>query len=114
MGICTNGDIIVELQNNEDANFVCDQMKNIAETVQKRMKYTTLPCFDIQDAHVDEDTFYCNVYSNRVQNGDFQIDQIVEQLKVWVKEKKILPPYEMNAELLVQHQGWSLEEDDFI
>ena len=55
------------------------------------MKYEYLPAFDIQDAHVDGNTFYCNVYSNRVQNGDFQIDQVVEQLKVWVKEEKIQP-----------------------
>lgn len=114
MGQSTHGDIRIELQNDEDADFVCDQLKDIAVITQKRMNDDTLPWFNLYDMQVEINTFSCNVQSDRTQNGTYQVNQIIEQLKRWVKEGKIKPPWEFHAELLVQHEGWFLSEDEFL
>jgi hypothetical protein len=114
MGTCTNGDIRIELQNDEDADFVCDQMKKIAELTEKRLKQEHVPHFNLFDLQVECDTFSCNVQSDRTQNGEFQVEQVIAQIKVWVKEGKIKPPYELQAELMVQHAGWFIDENEFV
>ena len=112
MGVCTNGDIQIELQTIEDAEFVYDQMLKIEELTVARLG--TPAAFNLQDNHLDGTTFDCNVYADRIPNGEFQIEQVIEQVKVWVKEKKIFPPYSFTGELLVQQAGWSMGENEWI
>jgi len=111
MGQCTQGDIQIELQTVEDADYVYDQLENIEELTEVRTKASAY--IDLHDTQVDGTVYSCNVYSDRLQNGEFHIEQVIEQLKVMVKEGKIKPPYSLTGELLVQHQGWSLAESDF-
>jgi len=111
MGVCTQGDIQIVLQTVEDADYVYDQLEKIAELTEERLK---TPChFNLEDNHVDGKVFYCNVYSDRIQNGEFQIKQVIEQLKIMVKKNHIRPPESLIAELLVQEYAWSMEDDDF-
>ena len=50
MGVCTNGDIQIELQTVEDADYVYSQLEKIKELVEKRTK--TSAYFDLQDNHI--------------------------------------------------------------
>ena len=113
MGICTSGDIQIELQTVEDADYVYDQIKNIEELTKSRLG-VEMAHFGLADNHVDGTIFSCNVYSDRTPNGEFQIDQVIEQIKVMVKEKKILPPYTLIGELLTQHMGWYMDENEWM
>jgi len=112
MGVCTQGDIQIELQSIEDADYVYAQLENIEALTVAR---TGEPAyFGLEDNHVHDEMFYCNVYSNRVQNGEFQIEQVILQLKVMIEEGKIKPPTSFEAELNIQHNAWSLDESNFI
>lgn len=111
MGQCTHGDIKIEFQTVEDADYVFNQLKKITELTFERIK--TFAYFDLQNSYVDGTIFKCNIYSNRIPNGEFQIEQVIEQIKIMVLEDKIKPPHSFISELLIQHQGWSLDENDF-
>lgn len=111
MGVCTSGDFQLYLQNEEDADYMIDQIENIALNVQKEGK--PLPYFSMPGPRLDGNTIYCDVYSDRVQNGRFQIESLIELIKLKVKEGKIKPPLDFQAELLVQDTGWNLDEEDF-
>jgi len=112
MGQFTQGDIQIELQTVEDADYVYNQLENIKELVEVR---TGKPAhIDLHDTEVDGTVYSCNVYSNRIPNGEFHIEQVIEQVKVMVKEGKIYPPHSFEGELLIQYQGWSLNENEFI
>lgn len=112
MGVCTNGDIQIELQTVEDADYVYDQIDKIVELTKARMKLGVAD-FNLQDNHVDGTIFRCNVYSDRIQNGEFQVEQVLEQVKVMVKKNHILPPYNFTGELLVQQAAWYMDENEF-
>lgn len=111
MGVCTNGDIQIELQTVEDADYVYDQISKIEELTVARVGGPAH--FNLQDNHVDGTVFNCNVYADRTPNGEFQIQQVLEQIQIMVKAKNILPPYSFQAELLVQHESWYMDEEDF-
>jgi len=111
MGICTNGDIQIELQTVEDADYVFSQLENIKELTEARTKAHAH--IALCDSQVDGTVYSCNVYADRIPNGVFHIEQVIEQVKVMVKEGKIKPPYSLNGELLTQYQGWGLDENDF-
>ena len=112
MGVCTSGDIQIELQTIEDAEFVYAKMEKIEDLTMTRLD-TKVASFNLHDNHLDGTTFDCNVYADRIPNGEFQIEQVIEQIKVWVKEKKIFPPYSFTGELLVQQAGWSMGENEW-
>jgi hypothetical protein len=111
MGVFTSGDISISCKNEKDAIFIFEQLENITKLVEARLKIPAY--FDLQDNHVEECMFYCNVHSPRTQNGEFQMDQIIEQIKIMVKEGKIEPPEEFQGELMVQYESWHMSEDEF-
>ena len=111
MGQCAQGDIQIELQTIEDADYVYSQIEKIVELTEARIEGPAY--FDLQDNHVEDSSFNCNVYSSRTQNGEFQINQVVEQLKIMVTEGKIKPPISFQGELTVQYESWYLDQDNF-
>jgi len=111
MGVCTNGDIQIMFQTEEDADLVYKQLQKIEELTSERIKEPAH--FNLQEIHVDGDMLNCNVYADRTPNGEFQVEQVVELLRILVQEAKIQPPHSFEAELLIQHQGWSLDEENF-
>lgn len=112
MGQATSGDIRIELQSEEDADYVYTQIEQIQTIVEKS---SGAPAhFNLQDSCVEGFTFRCNVYSNRTPNGEFQVEQVIALLKLMVKEGKILPPLELQAELLVQYHGWYVDDVEFL
>jgi hypothetical protein len=84
MGVCTSGDISIYLKSVEDANHVFEQISKIKEITEARLG--TLCHFDLQDNHVEDAVFNCNVYSSRVQNGEFQVEQVIELINIMVKK----------------------------
>ena len=112
MGVCTNGDVTITFQNEADADRAFDNIKDIQKITEEKYGYTCH--FNIQDSYVEDNTFYCNVYSDRVPNGEFQIDEIVKLMRHLVKEKAILPPLEFQGELVTQYGSWYLDEDEFL
>jgi len=111
MGQFTQGDIQIKLQTVEDAEYVYAQLENIKELTEARIKKSAH--IELHDTEIDDTIYRCNVYAHRIPNGEFHMEQVIEELKVMVKEGKIAPPYSLTGELLIQYQGWSLEEDDF-
>ena len=111
MGVCTNGDIQIELQTVEDADYVYDQLLKIEELTKARIG--TPASFNLQDNHVDGTFFNCNVYADRIPNGEFQMEQVIKQLQVMVKDGKIHPPYNFTGELMVQQASWYMDENEF-
>jgi hypothetical protein len=111
MGKYTSGYINIYCESEEDANNVFKEIANIVSLTEKR---TGSPChFNLFDNEVDGDLFRCNVSSSRVINGEFQVNQVIKQLKLMISEKRICPPIEFNAELTVSHESWSLSDEDF-
>lgn len=111
MGVCTNGYIQIVLNSVEDANKVFDAIENIEKWTVEKTKNSAF--FNLLDNHVEDDIFHCNVYSNRVQNGEFQIEMVLERVKAMVVNGEIQPPDEFQGELNVQHCAWHLDEDNF-
>ena len=111
MGVCTNGDIQISLQSEKDAEYVFDQLEEITRLVTERIGQPAH--FDLQDIHTEGTIFYCNVFSNRTPNGEFQVKEVINQVKLMVKQGQIKPPVALQAELLVQHEGWYIDEDEF-
>lgn len=112
MGLSTEGYIEIELQSTEDADLVNTQIGKIKELVEARTKLPAYFC--LYSKYVSDTTFNCKVSSNRVQNGEFQIDQVVEEVKRMVKNKEILAPVEFTAELTTQYASWHIEKDEFL
>ena len=112
MGQCTHGDIQIELQTIEDAEYVYAQLENIKDLVEARTKEPAH--IDLHDTQVDGVVYMCNVYADRLANGDFHMEQVLEQVRVMVAEKHILPPVDFQAELLTQYAAWSYSQDEFI
>ena len=112
MGRNASGDIQITLQNEKDADYVYDQIEKIEELTLARTDFKTAD-FNLHDNCVENNTFYCNVYSSRAQNADFQVKQVLEQVKIMVKERKILPPYGFNGEILTQYSAWSMDDEEF-
>jgi hypothetical protein len=111
MGVCTQGDIQIELQSIKDADYVYSQIEKIEELTVARTGESAH--FGLDDNHVQDETFNCNVYADRAQNGEFQIEQVIAQLRIMVAEGKIEPPVSFEGELQTQYAAWSLDEDDF-
>lgn len=110
MGIFTSGDFNITLKNEADAKKVYDMINVIQVTMETR---TASPAyFDVQEFCADIDIVYGKVYSPRVQNGEYQIETIISEIKRMVKEKEIEPPLDFTAELMIQHESWYLDSDE--
>jgi len=111
MGQSTSGDFQIDCQSEKDAQKICNKLNNIKALTEER---TNFPAhFEFDNLYVEDTYIHCNVSSDRVQNGEFQIEEVIKLVKLMVENKEVEPPNEMRAELLVQHEGWFLDESDF-
>lgn len=111
MGRSVSGDITIVFKSERDARYALDTLNKIEAIVKERLKQNA--DFNIYDLSVNNELFYCKVSSGRAVNGEFQINQIIEQLKIMVNNKEIEAPDSFEAELLTNYESWDLEEEEF-
>ena len=116
MGIFASGDVSIYFKKEEDASKVHEILSNkeVAEQIIKiigedgRGHYSL---FDFADNGSKE--VYFKVCSDRVQNAEWQVENLIKVLKKLTKDKVIGEIEEFQAELLTQHDSWYMEATEF-
>jgi len=112
MGTFAEGSIQIYLDSTEDADKVCEMIKNIKERTDKRLKQEGH--FSIQDLDVHEQLVEVRLSSERVQNCNFQMEMIVDELKVMVQSKEIKEVSEYSSNMMVDGGGDYLDSEYFL
>ena len=116
MGIFANGDVQIYLDSAEDADKVHEILSS-EKVKDEFIKYLgdegngeyTFHSFEDKGSEVV--TF--EVCSDRVQNAEWQVDNLIKLLKHLVKAKVIEAIDDFQAELLTQHSSWSMSAEEF-
>lgn len=112
MGTFAEGSIEIYLNSTEDADKVCEMIKNIKERTDKRLKQDGH--FSIHNLDVHEQLVEVRLSSSRVQNCEFQMDMIVDELKVMVQSKEIEEVSEYTSNMMIDGGGNYMESDSFL
>lgn len=69
--------------------------------------------FEFYDKEVTDTTVEVKNSSDRIQNCEWQIDQLVLELKEMVKNKEISGVSEFTADVMMESNSWYMQEDEF-
>jgi hypothetical protein len=111
MGQFGNGSASIYLNSKKDAKKVSKMIDEIAERTKKRIGDEGY--FEFYDKEVGDKEVHVKNSSGRVQNCEWQIDQLVLELKEMVKNKEISGVSEFTADVMVESQGWYMQDEEF-
>ena len=116
MGTFASGGVDIFFESVEDATKAHEILSN--ENVKDEfIKYLgdegngEYTFYNFEDKGSEVVTF--EVCSDRVQNAEWQVDNLIKLLKHLVKAKVIEAIDDFQAELLTQHSSWSMSADEF-
>jgi len=112
MGVFAEGSIQIYLNSTKDADKVCEMISNIKERTDKRLKQEGH--FAINHFDVHEQLVEIRLSSGRVQNCEFQMEMIVDELKVMVQSNDIEEVSEYSSSMLVDGGGDYLDSEYFL
>lgn len=112
MGIYAEGSIQICLNSEKDTDKVCEMIQNIKERTDKRLKQEGHFC--IHDLDVHDQLVEVRLSSGRVQNCEFQMDMIIDELKVMVQSKEIEEVSECTSNMMIDGGGSYMESDSFL
>lgn len=116
MGTFASGDVSIQFETKEDALKVHAILSN--EDVEGKLidilGEDAMGSYNLYNFNEDVDTeVYFDISSERQQNAEWQIDNVVKLLKHLVKTKEISEVGEFQAELLSQCASWYIESEEF-
>ena len=107
--------VTVEVDSPEDAKTVNAMLDNIEELTRARTECEECHFrIDDRDTEEDDEEMYFVVKAPRRPNLYWQVEQIIAELKILVKEKKIAKVIRFDASVMISDDGFCLEEDDFL
>lgn len=112
MGTFAEGSIQIYLNSEKDADKVCEMIKNIKERTDKRLKQEGH--FAIHDLDVHGEMVEIRLSSGRIQNCEFQMNMIVDELKVMVQSKEITEVLEYTSNMMIDGGGGYMEGEEFL
>ena len=117
MSTFASGDVQIYLESEEDAKKLREALSkdNISEEFERVLGEKGKGSYTFYDFDEDEESesVEFKVCSDRVQNAEWQVDNLGKYLKKLVKDKEIETVLDFKAELMTQYAGWSMEESEF-
>jgi len=116
MGTFASGDVQIYLDSKEDAKKLRDALKeNPEEELERVLGEEGRGGYSFYDFDEDEESesVEFKVCSDRLQNAEWQVDNLAKYLKKLVKDEEIETVIEFQAELLTQYAGWHMDEGEF-
>jgi hypothetical protein len=111
MGIFVSGSVQIYLNSKEDAEKVHEMINNIEEIVKERTQQPAY--FELYDIKLGDNSVEFGVSSPRCQNGEWQVGQVIQQLKLMIKSGVISGVSEFTADLMQEYESWYMEESEF-
>lgn len=111
MGTFGESSISIELATEKDAEAVCEMIHNIKERIEKRI--TEGFYFEALDLNQQGCSVWLTCSSSRYQNADWQCQQVIEELKLMVRNKEITEVAEFSSSLMIASDGYYMEADEF-
>ena len=112
MGVFGTGIATIYLESKQDAQKVSKMIDNIEERTKKRLD-VEIAHFECYDKEVTNTTVEVKNSSDRIQNCEWQIDQLVLELKEMIKNKEISAVTEFTANVMMESQSWYIQEGEF-
>ncbi len=112
MGTFGAGTATIYLESKKDAKKVSKMIDNIEERTKKRLG-VEIAYFEFYDKKVADTTVEVKNSSSRIQNCEWQIDQLILELKEMVKNKEISAVTEFTADVMMESQSWYMQNDEF-
>jgi len=112
MGVFAEGSIQIYLNSEEEAVKVCEMIKNIKERTDKRLKQEGH--FAVHDLDVHGEMVEIRLSSGRAQNCEFQMEMVVDELKVMVQSGEITEVAEYSSSMMIDGGGQYMETEDFL
>jgi hypothetical protein len=111
MGVFVKGSVQIYLNSKKDAEKVHKMINEIEEIVKERTQQPAY--FELYDIKLSEDFVEFGVTSPRSQNGEWQVNQVIEQLKLMTKEGIISGVAEFTADLMQEYESWYMDSEEF-
>lgn len=111
MGTFGTASVNIELATEKDAEAVAEMIQNIKDRIAKRI--TESFHFAVDRLDQQGTSVWLEINSSRYQNTDWQVLQIIEELKLMVKDKEIVEVAEFSSDLMIASDGYYMESDEF-
>jgi len=111
MGTFGEASINIELASEKDAEAVCEMIHNIKDRIEKRL--TESFYFEAHDLNQQGSSVWLTCSSSRYQNTDWQVLQVIGELRAMVKEKDISEVAEFSSSLMIASDGYYMESYEF-
>jgi len=112
MGTFGNGSATICLKTKNDAKKVSKMIDKIEERTKKRLGIEVAH-FEFYSKKVTDQVVEVSNSSSRIQNCEWQIDQLILELKEMVRNKEILGVEEFTADVMMESQSWYMQDDEF-
>lgn len=115
MGAFAEGSVNIYFEKKDDADKVHEILQNPEEEITKRLGEEEgkghYSLYDFSPSGDQSVEFMLS--SERVQNAEWQVDQIIKVLKHMVKTKEIEGVSELNCSMMIESEGRYVEADEF-
>lgn len=111
MGVFASGSVQIYLNSIEDARKVQKMIEGIQQIVEARTKKPAY--FELYEIKKDSSSVEFGVSSSRAQNAEWQVEQVIEQLKIMTKSKEISGVVEFTADLMQEYNSWCMDGEEF-
>jgi len=105
MGTYVKGDFTIELKEASHAPIVLNAMALLQTRSDEEW-------FDIHNICVNDTIIEFCIQSDRGQNGCWQVEELVNELRRLVEERQIVV-LNFDGSLMSDYESWSLDEDNF-
>lgn len=116
MGTFAHGDVNIIFEKKEDAKKVHDILsdENVKDQFVKFLGEESDGAYTFYgfETDVDDEVFF-QYSSGRVQNAEWQVEQIIALLKKLVQMKEIDAPAEFNSSLMMDAGGYYMLAEEF-
>jgi predicted peroxiredoxin len=112
MGVFGTGTATIYLTCKGDAKKVSKMIDKIEERTKKRLDIEVAH-FEFYNKKVIDQVVEVSNSSGRVQNCEWQIDQLILELKEMVKNKEILGVAEFTADVMIESNSWYMQDEEF-
>jgi hypothetical protein len=116
MGTFASGDVSIYFEKEADAIKVHEILsdKEVSQKIEEIIGEEGKGGYSFYDFCDTGSTEICfNLSSDRVQNAEWQVDNVVKVLKKLTELKEIGPIEEFQAELLTQYTSWHMDASEF-